>query len=44
MRIIQKIYDRTTADEQRWIARIILKGETMLSFCGIPVEYFLQTL
>ena len=28
---MQRVYNRTTAEEQRWIVRIILKGERPLS-------------
>lgn len=31
-KILQKIYNRATPDEQRWIIRIILKGEHMAVF------------
>ena len=29
-RIMQRIYNRATAEEQRWIVRIILKGSQTL--------------
>ena len=32
-KIMQRIYNRTTPEEQRWIVRIILKGGT-LAFAG----------
>lgn len=31
-KILQKIYNRATPDEQRWIVRIILKGGNLVLF------------
>ena len=33
-KILQKIYNRATPDEQRWVVRIILKGRSALSSCS----------
>jgi hypothetical protein len=30
-KIMQRIYNRTTPEEQRWVVRIILKGEAPIS-------------
>ena len=41
-RILQKIYNRATPDEQRWIVRIILKGESIVSSCRrwTPIQVY----
>lgn len=35
-RIMQRIYNRTTAEEQRWIVHIILKGSLAQNYFVYP--------
>lgn len=39
-KILQRIYNKSTAEEQRWIIRIILKGKCCHEIRGIPSRHY----
>lgn len=41
-KILQKIYNRATPDEQRWIVRIILKGGNLVVLTVLGTDPYLQ--